>query len=181
MTLPTLHSAATTIPQTQVEEALKEGGDEYQSITDARAELVELLEQVEVAHKRLHLTQARIEQNVQKLTELKAEAAEFSRLRAASAAQLPTSHPDGAAVLGAESLARLDSSSLSSQRGRASVVAPNGSIPSRDEPQRAKGLQSSLNLEPGLRNFWYAYVPLPGLNMDEIHPVFTSPWSSSHS
>jgi chlorophyllide a oxygenase len=151
---------------TQVDEALKEGGDEYQSITDARAELVELLAKVEEAHKRLHLTQARVEQNVQKLTELKAEAAEFSRLREISSAQLPTSHPDGAAVLGAKNSPRLEESTVCSQRGSTAVQALNGPTQGNDGPRRAKGLQSSLNLEPGLRNFWYASTLIPGLSMD---------------
>lgn len=150
--MPRRRSAAVTIAYIQVDEALKDGVDEYQSITDARAELVELLAEVQQAHTRLHLTQARVEQNVQKLTELKADAAEFSRLKELSA-ELPATHPEGA-----QGLAELDGYAVNSQRNGASVPAPFQSVPSYT-PRRAKGLQSSLDLEPGLKNFWCAYSP----------------------
>lgn len=133
----------------QVNEALKEGGDEYQSITDARAELVELLAQVEEAHERLHLTQARVEQNVQKLTELKAEAAEFARLKELKP-ELPASHPE----LVAASVPEAVTSAASTQTVGAELAAPSAAAPKQGR-QGARGLQSSLNLEPGLRNFWY--------------------------
>lgn len=140
-----------------MDEALKEGGDEYQSITDARAELVELLAQVEDAHTRLHLTQARVEQNVQKLTELKAEAAEFSRLKEMST-QLPTCSDQ--AALSADGLAELDGSAVNSQRGAGPLPGPSQTKSPNDSGKRSKGLQSSMNLESGLRNFWYVLASL---------------------
>ena len=140
-----------------MDEALKEGGDEYRSIKDARTELVELLEQVEEAHKRLHLTQARVQQNVEKLTELKAEAAEFSRLKELSAEELPVAHPDSTDMLGAQSIAELDGAAVSPRRNGA--VAPAPGQAGNGQRKRSKGLQSSLDLEAGLRNFWCDFLP----------------------
>jgi chlorophyllide a oxygenase len=155
-------TAAKTIWISQVDEALRDGVSEYQSISEARSELLRLQEEIEVAHKRLHVTQARVEQNVQKMSELKAEAAEFERLKGLtiSSAQLASTHPEAAEHIAPVGLS---ASSAAPQTRRIAPrqrdgAYPQAAAPVRAQSKKARGLQSSLNLEPGLRNFWC--VPL---------------------
>ena len=83
----------------QVEAALADGRTEFQSITDTKSELLQLQAEVQRAHERLHVTQARVDQNVKRLTELKAEAANITRLNNLSAQELTeaaqhSTHPE---------------------------------------------------------------------------------------
>lgn len=58
----------------QVEEALSEEARERTAVGDLKEQLQQLQQQVQEAQERLKLTQARVEQNLQRVNELKAEA-----------------------------------------------------------------------------------------------------------
>jgi hypothetical protein len=127
---------------------------------EARADLLKLQEEVEEAHRRLHLTQARVEQNVKMLTELKAEAAHISRINnlsaqdVAAAAKL-SSHPEAAEVL-ARPLVASQASKTPAMAATATAVVPVTSPATVKLRKSSRGLSSSLSLEPGLRDFWSA-------------------------
>lgn len=127
------------------------------------------------AHQRLHLTQARVEQNLQRISELKEESARLGdavqRARtadaqpAASAAAVPALAPSeaGAAPAPAPLPTRKPASPVR-------PAAPGHSGPARGacggagpataqqgaEQQRRRGLHSSLEMEEELKNHWFA-------------------------
>ena len=152
---------------------LEDGRGEFQSITEARSELLELKEQVQDAQHRLSTTQDRVDQTVSKLTELKKEAAEMSRLNELSSQQMAEAarssrHPEAAEILRMDDVSHFTSAFPET----ATPVAPV-SVPTRTSPRPAalqqtapavagaqckpasKGLESTMTLEPGLKNFWY--------------------------
>ena len=162
--------------RTQVESALEDGRGEFQSIADTKAELLELQAEVEEAHKRLHVTQARVEQNVKRLTDLKAEAAEISRINQMSAdevtaAAATSSHPEmveargGAASSSGAAASTSTSLTVAAEVGGAGAARGQGggggtALAERPRESRvskkSRGLASTMNLEKGLRNFWCA-------------------------
>jgi chlorophyllide a oxygenase len=161
----------------QVESALEDGRDEYQSIATTKAELVALQEEVELAGQRLRLTRARVDQNVKRLTELKAEAAKIERMNVISAEAMASfahssSHPEAhshgqnrpflpalspaTGVASGSQASAMEWSTEGSARGSSTGVAVlQHSTPPRVS-KKSRGLGSTLNLEPGLRNFWCA-------------------------
>lgn len=152
----------------QAEKALDDGRSEVQSIADARSELMALKVEVHDAQTRLSSTQGRLDETVTKLTELKKEAADMARLNQLSSKELAdaarlSSHPEAAEVLRVEAAAAaavtsatpLMPVSVSSPAPPAEAVQQTARVPGAAKPV-SKGLESSLCLEPGLKNFWCA-------------------------
>ncbi|KAK9816649.1 hypothetical protein WJX72_003294 [[Myrmecia] bisecta] len=109
----------------KVEAALSEESRERTSVVALKTQLVELQQEVNAAHQRLHLTQARVDFNMQRINELKEEATQLERMR----------------------------SMLSTA-------------------------ESTLDMEPGLRNFWYptAFSSKVDANMLVPFDLFGEPW-----
>lgn len=147
-----------------------------------KRQLVELQSEVADAHQRLHLTQARVEQNLRRISELKEESARLgdavTRARAAEAPTAPADAAPAAPASGATAApaagSTVDAPSLP-QRSRklastAHPAAPGHSVPARSacggagpaaslqspDQQRRRGLHSSLEIEEGLKNHWFA-------------------------
>lgn len=125
------------------------------------------------AQTRLSATQGRLDETVTKLTELKQEAADMARLnqmslkQLAAAARLST-HPEAAEVLRVESAAGAAAAGFVTPVLPPSDPAPTPSAeplrntaappaPGRPHNPPAKGMESSMSLEPGLKNFWYVH------------------------
>ena len=123
-----------------------------------KRQLVELQSEVAAAHQRLHLTQARVEHNLQRIGELKGESERLGHLAQAAAAVETT--PAAAPV--ASPLQPL---------ARPAAVTPAAAAappPARRQPQprehpedattlrRRRGLHSSLEAEEVLKNHWFA-------------------------
>lgn len=133
----------------KVEAALSEETREKTSIASLNEQLVALQEQINSASEKLNITQARVEQNLTRVNELKAEAAALERSRST-----PVSS-GSAPVQGA---------TANKKYGRRSA--------------KDRGLQSSLDFEDGLRNFWYPAEFSKTLTRDTLIPfeMFGEPW-----
>lgn len=147
-----------------------------------KRQLVELQSEVAEAHQRLHLTQARVEQNLRRISELKEESARLGdamqRARAPEAQPAAAGDANVAAASGiaagpAEAGAAPAPALQQRSRELASAAhpaAPGHSGPARSacggagpaaarqgaEQQRRRGLHSSLDMEEGLKNHWFA-------------------------
>lgn len=143
---------------------------------------MELQSEVAEAHQRLHLTQARVEQNLRRISELKEESARLGdamqRARAPEAQPAAAGDANVAAASGiaagpAEAGAAPAPALQQRSRELASAAhpaAPGHSGPARSacggagpaaarqgaEQQRRRGLHSSLDMEEGLKNHWFA-------------------------
>jgi chlorophyllide a oxygenase len=173
----------------RVEALLSEESRERHSVSALKRQLVELQGEVSEAHQRLHLTQARVEQNLLRISELKEESSRLDEAVAAagSSAQAPVLQDAGSsrealAALNAAAAASASSSSSAPADHAArtapaaasavaampppvaSTPAPSGAAGASsggDEqltPAHAarRGLRSSLEIEEGLRNHWFA-------------------------
>lgn len=119
--------------------------------------------EVHVAQTRLSSTQGRLDETVTKLTELKKEAANMAKLNQLSSKQLAdaarlSTHPEAAEVLQVDAAAATSANpvmpvSVSSPAPNAETVWQAARFPGTGKPT-SKGLNSSLTLEPGLKNFW---------------------------
>lgn len=145
----------------KVEEALSEEARERSSVSTLKEQLVELQKEVDEASQRLNLTQARVEQNLQRVDELKAEAAALERLKTLSTP--PSVKPDSPLQ-----------TIVSSSPGPVPKPKPaKGGRSIRD-----RGLQSSLEMEDALRNYWYPAEFSTVLKKDTLIPfeLFGEPW-----
>lgn len=171
----------------EAEKALDDGRSEVQSITEARAELLALKAEVQEAQTRLSSTQGRLDETVTKLTELKKEAADMARLNQLSSKQLAeaarlSTHPEAAEALRVEAAAEAAvvssvtpvlppsvSSPTPSAKELQKTATPGTGRPLTTPP--AKGMESSMSLEPGLKNFWYAVLFTSKLKEDMLIPI----------
>ncbi|GFR39736.1 hypothetical protein Agub_g218 [Astrephomene gubernaculifera] len=197
----------------QVEESLSEEARERTAVGDLREQLEVLQLQVQEAQERLKMTQARVEQNLMRVNDLKAEATHLERLRNAADREelLARRSSSSAAPTASSSSSRTSTSTTtaaataqpsaataapveapatasSSYAGVAAAVAaaePATAAPARGPPRRGKaairrsrGLESSLDFEPGLRNFWYPVEFTKNLTKDKLVPLelFDEPW-----
>ena len=108
----------------KVETALSEESRERVGVGALKRQLQDLQAEVASAHSRLHATQSRVESNLQRITELKEEAARLGQMDASEAA---------AAVAGA--------------RRKATATASR-----KAALKQQRGLHSSLDLESELKN-----------------------------
>jgi chlorophyllide a oxygenase len=161
-----LAPTARLAPTPQVEELLSEESRESRSVSELNRRLMDLQEEVEQAQSRLALTQSRVEQNLQRVNELKAEAAALERVRASSAAA-------EVATAGSSS----SSSVVALPRVR-DAASEGGRVPRGVSLAKRKGLASTLDMEDGLRNFWYPAEFGGKLEKDTLVPfeLFGEPW-----
>jgi len=187
----------------KVNEALSEESRETQSVGALRDQLADIEAEVEAASSRLALTKTRIAQNLQRVDQLKAEAAQLERMKAATEAAEAAS-PAFAAGLASGMMggrASMAASAATSSSATAVATAPppvrdsgrgGASSTERQElPQHLRGsgnvvplrpksrhLTSSLRLEPGLRNHWYPAHFTSKLTEDKLIPfeLFGEPW-----
>ncbi|KAL4420817.1 hypothetical protein ABPG75_010473 [Micractinium tetrahymenae] len=190
----------------RVEELLSEGSRERHSVSALKRQLVELQSEVAEAHQRLHLTQARVEQNLQRISELKEESARLGdamqRARAAEAAAAAggvaaASGSAAAAAVVTEAGAAPAPAALAPQRARklasaSHAAAPGHAGPARGacggagpaaarqspEQQRRRGLHSSLEMEEELKNHWFAVAFVSKLGKEDMVPfeLFGQAW-----
>lgn len=152
-------------------------------------QLVDLQAEVNAAHKQLHLTQARVEQNVQRVAELKSEAVQLEHMRQlsepASAAPSASSQQsqNSERVLAHQSASTSASTAIpspvaSSTSSTTTAVRPPAPQQRAKMTARQRGLQSSLEMEEGLKNFWYPAAFASQLHKDNpvSFELFGQPW-----
>ncbi len=181
----------------QVQELLSEEAQERTSVADLQHQLVDLQAEVSAAHKQLHLTQARVHQNVQRVAELKSEAVQLELMRQLPEADEPASAVAGTATQRSQDVERAlahQSASTSAAAATQTQSAPQASSsttavrPAAPQQRkgvtaRQRGLQSSLEIEEGLKNFWYPAAFASQLHKDTpVSLIFlVNPGSSSET
>jgi chlorophyllide a oxygenase len=160
----------------RAEAALAPGAREAAGVGALRSELADLAGEVAAAHARLHVAEARVALGLRRAGELRAEA---ERLRAGL----------GAAAADGERAASLAASAAAAIV--AAELAPPRPLPARRDPPAAaaaaaaaagsaasRGLASSLDLEPGLRDHWFPVAFSSKLAADTLLPfdLFDEPW-----
>lgn len=174
----------------QVQQLLSEEAQERTSVADLQHQLGDLQAEVTAAHEQLHLTQARVDQNVQRVADLKSEAAQLELTRhltqAGSDAQ---SQPQTSNQSSSQHLERISAhasastSTATPTQAAASTFTPNAAAKSAPMQRRtptamSRGLQSSLEIEDGLKNFWYPATFSSQLQKDTpvAFELFGQPW-----
>lgn len=159
LTIPNAPAAA---PQA---DALLDGEEQDRtSVADLRTQLMALQAQVEAAGDKLAATQARVDANLARVERLKAEAAALERARGAGSSAAPSAAPAVA-------------------EAPAAPAAPPSSQPAPvpfagAARKRSRGLSSSLEAEPALKNFWYPVEFTSRLVDGAMVPfeLFDEPW-----
>ena len=159
----------------KVEEAISESSREKVGIGALKKQLEDLQQEVSAAHARLHLTQARVESNLQRIEELREEA---ERLNSTHNMQLGASKQRSTNKrnqMKEGSVARDRSSASSQETSSSSISTTAASDVSRDSYQ---GLQASLELEKDLQNHWYPVQFSSKLKDDSLLPfeLLGEPW-----
>jgi chlorophyllide a oxygenase len=150
----------------RVEAALSEASRERLSVSALKRQLVGLQAEVAEAHARLHLTQARVEQNLRRISELKDEAARLGDVAADPAAASEAGRAAAAAVAAAAAAPAAPTrqeappapAALRPAASEARARAPGhaAAAPRRSAAQRRRGLHSGLDAEEELKNHWFA-------------------------
>jgi len=151
----------------KVEEALSEEARERNSVNSLKEQLQNLQKEVDAARERLQMTQSRVDQNLKRVNELRAEAVALERMRAATVLEPSTS----TSTADAPAASSAPSTSYSPQ-----LELPR--VRSSPRSRRGKGLQSSMEMEEALRNFWYPAEFSSKLTKDTMVPfeIFGEPW-----
>ncbi|KAF8065639.1 hypothetical protein HT031_003240 [Scenedesmus sp. PABB004] len=187
----------------QAEELLSEESREHASVTELKLQLTDLQAQVDEASRKLRATQDRVEQNLGRVAELKAEAAALERLSqatssspaasgSAGALQRQDAAPAPAAAAAASGAAGAAPSRSGGGGGSSSTAVLDGAPPARGPARRSggrrpgggararvdRGLRSSLDAEPALKEFWYPAEFSAQLRADMLVPfeLFNEPW-----
>lgn len=146
----------------KVEAALSEEAQQTMGVGALQGKLLGLRQEVDIAAEKLKTTQARVDQNLKRVSELKAEAAALERMRLAS-----PSLPAPAASMAVASTSRASATATAvaeppavalSSRPPARALSPQPMAPlpeERSSKRKNRGLHSSLEIEEGLRNFWF--------------------------
>lgn len=156
----------------EAELVLSEERREQTSVSDLKQKLVTLQEQVDEAHQRLHLTQARVEQNLQRVNELKSEAVSLEQTQRGTVAALGRLRPLVQERSQAKALPPAAAGAAGSRRAPASAGGAAGLS------AKERGLQSTLEIEEGLKNFWYPVEFSSKLVKDKMVPfeMMEMPW-----
>ena len=174
----------TALQHKKADELLSEDGAERTSVGDLRRQLTELQGQVEAASEKLAATQARVDANLARVERLKAEAAALERARGAASA----AHASEAPVVAAAAAATTATTTVTAGVSTAAVDAaptPGEAAAAAATVARAakarrsgRGLASSLEAEPALKNFWYPVQFTSKLAADTMVPfeLFDEPW-----
>lgn len=152
----------------KVEEALSEEAREKKSVEDLRVQLSQLQDEVDLAHKKLHLTEARVQLNMTRVKELKREAESLEHQKQTRSYQPNT-----------DSKTRGRSSVQENIQFQLQPLSVSNVIPSPQKTKTKKsGLYSSLDMEEGLQNFWYPIAFSSKLDNSTLIPfdLLESPW-----
>eukprot|EP00803_Ostreobium_quekettii_P011564 evm.model.scf_130EXC.7 EVM.evm.TU.scf_130EXC.7 scf_130EXC:107232-111908(-) len=141
----------------KVEEALSEEARERTSVEDLRKQLVRLQRDVNSAKQKLNVTESRVEHNMARLRELRQEADVLERLKQEKAASTTASAP-----------------ATPPQASMGVSIKEHTAERRRDN----SGLHSSLEIEDGLKNFWYPVQFTSKLTDSMLTPfdLFNEPW-----
>ncbi|KAG1656474.1 hypothetical protein FOA52_005633 [Chlamydomonas sp. UWO 241] len=188
----------------KVEATLSAESQEVSSISDLSTRLTELQASVETAREKLTATQARVEMNVRRIEELREEAEALERLRLATAEPQPA-EPQPARALGAAAAAGASAaafaggggdvgSALAEQAQQRVQQAQQGVQQAQQDMQQAqqgvqqaqqgvqrardRGLKSTMETEPALKEFWYPAEFSAALKEDIMVPfdMFGEAW-----
>lgn len=181
----------------QVQQLLSEEAQERTSVNDLQSQLAELQSEVAAAHDQLHVTQARVNQNLQRIDDLKAAAAQLESLHQSSGqtdstpstshqhsqmpepAQIPEralAH-QSASTSTAKEPASKPSTRFSNSTSTSTIDGSLSTAQSR-VPAKRRGLHSSLEIEEGLKRFWYPVAFASQLKDNKPVPfeLFGQPW-----
>lgn len=177
---------------TKVTEALSEATRERTSVAELKDQLENLQEEVAVAHERLHHTQSRVKENIARIDVLKKAALKLEDCRSeyeceTAATAVATAEenlrvasevaPAQAAVHRAAAAVALSESGTKLQVDAAGLEgALRGGA--RPKAKQRKGLESALELEESLKEFWYPVEFCGRLKEDMLVPfnMFGQAW-----
>jgi chlorophyllide a oxygenase len=164
-TMESIEEAARNVSDTLSDEAR-----ESQSVGQLKRQLTDLQADVDSASQRLAVTKARVAHNMQRIDQLKSEAAQLERMKAA-ADQAEAALPSPANTVASPAAAALTAAA-------ANAVQPMPVQPRRASTPRPRHLASSLELEPGLRHHWFPAHFSSKLTADKLIPIelFGEPW-----
>ena len=159
-------------------------------MADLQYQLVDLQAEVNAAHEQLHLTQARVNQNVQRVAELKSEAAQMELSRhltqtdtnipaqAQTSPQQDTRYMERVSSHSTASTSTATRTQAASHTSQPSAAARSAPMQRGKATARQRGLQSSLEIEEGLKNFWYPAAFASQLQKDTpvSFELFGQPW-----
>eukprot|EP00877_Chromochloris_zofingiensis_P006369 jgi/Chrzof1/1986/Cz10g28270.t1_CAO1[v5.2] len=176
----------------KAEELLSEEARERNSVGALKEQLMQLQQQVDDAQQRLKLTQSRVDQNLQRISELKAEAMALEALSISTDAAVTTVEATSQPALAAAAAAATNyanapavtqtkvrqSSETDQSKSGTSVTSPTMHSSTGRAAVRDRGLSSSLEAEEGLRNFWYPAEFSKSLTENTMVPfeLFDEPW-----
>jgi chlorophyllide a oxygenase len=157
----------------KAEETLNSKNPDNISISEMKRKLVALQQQVGEAQERLQVTQARVEENIEHINALRAEATAMERAKAATTRPKSLKDPRQQTLeLPAlrKASAKVPSSSYITTEPVSSLRAP--------KQRRNMGLHSSMELEQPLKLFWYPAEFSSKLGKDILIPLelFGEPW-----
>uniref|UniRef100_A0A7S3QM46 Rieske domain-containing protein n=1 Tax=Dunaliella tertiolecta TaxID=3047 RepID=A0A7S3QM46_DUNTE len=174
----------------KVEEALYE--QETTGVGAMQSKLLGLQDEISEARDKLRTSEARVAQNLKRVDELKAEAASLERMRLASSSSTDSTvsiaSRGGAAVAATTSVpdqveregiqSRVRGSGMASTSYPSHVPQPSQAVRRGPKPKDSRRLRSSLELEDGLRNFWYPTEFAKKLEPGMMVPfdLFGVPW-----
>lgn len=193
------------LPHPQAELLLSDESRERASVAELKLQLQDLQQQVAEASKKLQATQERVQQNLDRVAELKAEAAALERLsqatppssttaaaaqqRGVMAAAAAAATPAAVAISSTAVLSSPASSPAKSSSPASSSSSPASSSSRRPCESRSsgsvlrpvrpdRGLRSSLVAEPALKEFWYPAEFSSRLQEGVMVPfeLFDEPW-----
>nr|BAQ33958.1 chlorophyllide a oxygenase [Bryopsis plumosa] len=152
----------------KVEAALSEESRESTSVGDLKKVLVDLQGEVNEAHQKLHLTEARVKQNMDRINTLKREAEELDAL--------DKSMHSIRSEAGAETLDSVPGDLREITSSLDKDAKTHTQTPKKNK--RSKGLESSLEMEDGLGNFWYPVSFTSKLDSNTLIPfdLLDEPW-----
>ncbi|GAX84141.1 hypothetical protein CEUSTIGMA_g11564.t1 [Chlamydomonas eustigma] len=157
----------------KAEETLNSKNPDNISISEMKRKLIALQQQVGDAQERLQATQARVEENIQHINTLRAEAAAMERAKAA------TNWPKGLKEARHHNLEVPTLKEVPSKALSTSYTATESVSSLRAPKQRRNmGLHSSMELEEPLKMFWYPTEFTSRLGKDTLIPfeLFGEPW-----
>ena len=157
----------------KVEHALSENSRERIGVGNLKKQLELLQQEVAAAHSKLHLTQARVDANLKRIEELKQEAERLTRIQSTKSSSYESEQRAVESTVDVRSTA---DEILLKASNEENLVSPNDV--SEEHLNNTKALESSLILEDGLRNHWFAVQFSSKLDENTLIPfdLFGEPW-----
>lgn len=172
----------------KVDSLLSAEAQEVVAVGELRNQLQQLQGQVEEAQERLSATQTRVQRNLERVEQLKKQAATLEELNKASVDPVAAAAASAARAVEFEVPAAAAAStvppnfvdSAQEARTRSNALAGPSAVAASSEAKkrRKRGLVSSLSLEEGLRNYWYPAAFVKDLVPDMMIPfeMFGETW-----